>query len=273
MNRNNLYQDTDNSYSQYSDEELYHLAEKYDDSCEEEKALPIFEALANKGNPKAQYMLGFYYNNELGGLEKDIDKALRWYEKSALQGNAEAMNALGDIYLDEDTNLYDTDKAIYWYDKAIERGWYEGYMSLAHCYKDGKGVDQNYQQAYELYMKALEMVDDEDRGFVYYNIGLMFYETEQYTESLYYLLKVDDINDHYLYLHFILGKCYFHGLGTDVNYQEAVKYFNRACKHGISEAYHYLGICYLKGYGVIKDEKFANECFRNVKIREELNNG
>jgi len=36
----------DNSYSQYSDEELYNLALEYDDSCEEEKALPIFEALA-----------------------------------------------------------------------------------------------------------------------------------------------------------------------------------------------------------------------------------
>lgn len=263
----------DNSYSQYSDEELYNLALEYDDSCEEEKALPIFEVLASKGNSKAQYMLGFYYENELGGLEKNIDEAQKWYEKSALQGYGEAMNALGNIYLDEDTNLYDAEKAIYWYEKAIERGWFEGYLSLGECYKDGRGVEQDYQQAYDLYMKALDIVNDEDRGFVYYTIGQLFYETEQYTEALSYLLKVDEIGDEYLDLHFIIGKCYFHGLGTDVNYQEAVNYFKKACKYGCCEAYHYLGTCYLNGYGVAKDENFANECFRNAKIREELNNG
>lgn len=260
----------DNSYSQYSDEELYNLAIEYDESCEEEKAIPIFEALASKGNAKAQCMLGYYYKSELGGLEEDIDEALKWYEKSALQGNGEAMNALGEIYFDEETHLYDTEKAIYWFEKAIERGWFEGYLSLGECYKDGKGVEQDYQQAYDLYMKALDIVNDEDRGFVYYTIGQLFYETKQYTEALSYLLKADEMGDVYLDLHFIIGQCYFHGLGTDVNYQKAVKYFNKACKCGWPEAYHYLGTCYLNGYGVVKDENFANECFRNAEIRNKI---
>ena len=51
-------------------------------------------------------------------------------------------------------------------------------------------------------------------------------------------------------------------------YREAVNYFNKACKYGCCEAYHYLGTCYLNGYGVAKDENFANECFRKCQDME-----
>lgn len=265
MQENRLNQNADTIYSQYSDDELYNLAEEYDESCEEEKALPIYKLLALKGNSKAQFMLGFYYDLELGGLERNVMECIKWYEQSALKGNCEAMNALGDIYIDEDTSFCNTDKAIYWYEKSIESGWFEGYISLGHCYKDGTGVEQDFQKAYDLYMKALSIADDDNKGFVYYHIGKLFFETEQYSEALSYLLKVDEEDDQYIDLHFIIGKCYFDGLGTDVNYQEAVKYMNKACKYGIPEAYQYLGTCYLNGYGVLKDEKFANECFRKYQ--------
>jgi tetratricopeptide (TPR) repeat protein len=50
---------------------------------------------AQKGNPQAQYNLGYsYYYGKNGSIE-DKSIAIDWYEKSAQQGNPKALNALG----------------------------------------------------------------------------------------------------------------------------------------------------------------------------------
>jgi len=45
------------------------------------KAYNIFYALAQQGSPNAQYMVGIYCMEGLG-VEKDYEKALRWFEES-----------------------------------------------------------------------------------------------------------------------------------------------------------------------------------------------
>ena len=41
--------------------------------------------------------LGDYYNFGIH-IERDVNKALKWYEKAAKQGNAIAQSALGKLY-------------------------------------------------------------------------------------------------------------------------------------------------------------------------------
>jgi len=59
-----------------------------------ETAFRILKPLAMRGNADAQLMVGDMYN--LGaGVAQDNSAAIDWYRKSAMQGNAEAIEMLG----------------------------------------------------------------------------------------------------------------------------------------------------------------------------------
>uniref|UniRef100_UPI000B2125D2 tetratricopeptide repeat protein n=1 Tax=Aliarcobacter skirrowii TaxID=28200 RepID=UPI000B2125D2 len=60
-------------------------------------AFIIFEDLASKGDAKAQYNLGFMYDNGYG-VKQDYKKAIEWWEKAATQGYIDAQNNLGVMY-------------------------------------------------------------------------------------------------------------------------------------------------------------------------------
>jgi len=56
-------------------------------------AATLFEPLATKGNANAQYILGYMHYNGLGA-EKNLDKAMQLFKKSASQNNLNAMTAM-----------------------------------------------------------------------------------------------------------------------------------------------------------------------------------
>lgn len=51
---------------------------------------------AEKGNPKAQYMIGTYYQGGIG-LPMDLEKAAYWYGEAAKNGDSEAGEALAEL--------------------------------------------------------------------------------------------------------------------------------------------------------------------------------
>ena len=58
-----------------------------------EEILPI----AEKGDAKAQFNIGFMYHRGKGIAQSD-QAALKWYSRAAEQGNADAQNNLGHMY-------------------------------------------------------------------------------------------------------------------------------------------------------------------------------
>ena len=58
-----------------------------------EAAVRWFVKAAEKGNPKAQYNLGYCYENGIG-IVSNRDEARSWYEKAAEKGNSDAIKAL-----------------------------------------------------------------------------------------------------------------------------------------------------------------------------------
>ena len=60
-------------------------------------AFDLYEKLANQGNAKAQFNLGYMY--DIGqGLPQDYKQAVHWYTKAAEQGYAKAQHNLGILY-------------------------------------------------------------------------------------------------------------------------------------------------------------------------------
>ena len=71
-------------------------------------------------NPKAQFRLGsLYYNGD--GVERNLEKAKYWFEKSAEQGDSDAQRILGLLYwlyYAEEKVDQDMEKGNYWLEKA-----------------------------------------------------------------------------------------------------------------------------------------------------------
>lgn len=91
----------------------FKIAESLFTDCRFDEAFPLLEKLSEQGNAKAMYCIGEYYGYGYGSTEKNKEKALYWWEKSAENGYAVAEMILGceyDIYSEERRMIYNRNK-------------------------------------------------------------------------------------------------------------------------------------------------------------------
>lgn len=121
------------------------------------EAAQSFQALANAGNPMAQYRLGnLYYHGQ--GLQEDEKLALFWWKKAAAHGHAEAMFQLANAYLfgtQAAKFVPDPDReAAIWYFQAASAGHSEAQYHLGLLFLAGKGVIESRQEAARWFRQA-----------------------------------------------------------------------------------------------------------------------
>ncbi len=106
--------------------------------------------LANKGNPVAQYRVGFMYERGIG-TQEDAEKAVNWYKKSVKQGNVDAENRL--TYLEIVSDGYLPELHQNWLSKVkAEAGLNrsEAVFLLAQLYENGIGVKKNLSKSLDM---------------------------------------------------------------------------------------------------------------------------
>lgn len=85
--------------------------------------------------------------DELGDVfERNIE--------AAELGEANAQNALGDMYYEGQSVQRDYEEALKWQRKAAEQGYKGAQCLLAQMYYFGEGVEVNYDEALKWYRKA-----------------------------------------------------------------------------------------------------------------------
>lgn len=105
---------------------------------------------ANFSLDDAMYKIAYCYENGYG-LTKDLDEAIKWYEKSSKNAGFDAKKALYRIYY----NKKDYTKAFDWAKKATnskEDG--EMCFALAEMYSKGYGTGKDLNEAFKYYMKS-----------------------------------------------------------------------------------------------------------------------
>lgn len=102
---------------------------------------------ANQGDADAQNNLGMIYLQGQG-VVKDDKAAFQWFSKAAQQNQADAQNALGVIYEKGYGLPIDTKKAFEWYSKAAEQNHVGAQNNLSFMYAYGIGVKQDLVLAY-----------------------------------------------------------------------------------------------------------------------------
>ncbi len=118
-----------------------------------------FFELAKSGDADAQTMLGEMYLDGINGVAVDHEQAFFWLNKAAAHGDPQAQYLVGFMY---ENGLYVTSnmhRAVKWYKKAAKNGDILAQYNLALIYKEGKGgIRKNMKEAF----RWLQMVQKEE---------------------------------------------------------------------------------------------------------------
>lgn len=219
-------------------------AERIDDHV---TAFNEWKPLAAKGNPAAQYQLGNLYEYGLG-VTQNIQTAIELYTKSARQGNADAMNKLGDILSRSFPGNHE--KAAMWYEKAatkyragIDKGRPEDQYGLGLLYETGRLGKRDYVEALNWLRKAAE------QGYVpaYVEIGAMYSigteaTSEDQVESAKWFRMAAEAGDAKSMSS--LASKYERGEGVPADTTQAAAWYRKSAEHGNRWELNHLGFLY-----------------------------
>ncbi len=110
-----------------------------------------FEYLLKLGTPSSYSNLGYCYYF----FEKNNEKAMEWFQKSAELGHSIAMYNLGVLYHDKK----DYENAIYWYEKSAELGDNNAIGDLSEMYSINKISDEIYETIYNKFKSKYILPD------------------------------------------------------------------------------------------------------------------
>lgn len=122
-------------------------------TAEEEPSKPVLidlalAAAAEDGDPKAQLRLGLAYLNPQGGAEPEPALALKWIQKAADQGYADAQYTLGAMHHAGRGTLQSFPLALKWFELAAQQNHADAQYSLGVMYRTGQAVTVDKSKAY-----------------------------------------------------------------------------------------------------------------------------
>jgi TPR repeat protein len=150
---------------------------------------------------------------------ESYDAAMRWFQKSADLGNADAMMGISWICGNGRGVPQDDNKTLHWLKMSAEHGNADAMWLLGNDYKDGKIVPQDYAEAMRWYKKSADSGSADAMGRI--------------------------------------GDLYEYGLGVPQDYAEAMRWYKKAADLGNAPAMFVIAGFYLFGKGVPMDETQA----------------
>lgn len=160
--------------------------------------------------------------------QSNSDDSLKWFIAAGNHGQTEAMVNAGQMLASgRGVHAPDLSEAAVWFSKAAEGGDPAGMYALAECHLFGKGVPKDPKRAAELLTAASALNNPRAMN--------------------------------------LLGDIYRKGVAgvIEPNFVESVRLFSRAQELGFLDAQGNLGVLYIYGQGVPKDESKAFALFRD----------
>ena len=142
-----------------SAEEMYRKGKEYLDAKNYTEAIKYFRKSAEQGNSEGQNALGFMYFQDGYGVQQDYAESVKWFRKSAEQGDSRGQCNLGLMYRNGYGVPQDNAEAVKWYRKSAEQGNATGQFNLGLMYQYGYGVHKSMSKARHWYQKAADQGD------------------------------------------------------------------------------------------------------------------
>lgn len=169
------------------------------------------------------WLAAVWFSLGLGVPRVGAEIGLPELRSRAESGDADALNALGQIYANGQGVPQDYAQAIGCFRQAVARGHAAAQFNLGVMVEHGRGVPADLATAFMFYLKAAE------QGFAPAQLNV--------------------------------GNMYANGSGTGRDYFEAALWFRQAAALGVAEAQYDLGLACELGRGVAKDEALAQKWY------------
>lgn len=212
------------------------------------QAFSEFLPIANQGDFRSQYYVGYLYLNGLG-IPQDTKEGLNYLQKAVDQNYDMAQSLMAFLYSEGQVVPKDMSKALSLYSSAAIQNNISANLNLGVMYYTGEGVEKNYAKALEYFKKVpvkAKPIVCRYMGDIYLNSSLRDYDkaVENYRISA----SQGDLNSF-----FTLGEIYRKGQGVPKNTSEAFRFYEYAASRNYSPAQYMLGILYANGTGVPRD--------------------
>lgn len=224
------------------------------------EALPLFEELVRRDNPRAMYFMGEYYRFGWAGLAENVEEGFKYHHRGADKGEVLcrlncayeegiseeqkkklifeslpemkrlasagdiiAQDELGDVYYEEIDNEI---AGYYWEKKAVEAGYWQALWSWGDG-AEGEETVNSYEQLYE--------INGDHAGEAAAEIGLTYEGMEDYETANSWYRK--GIEKGYDFAMLYLGMNYLRGHGVPVDKNKAKALLQQAIScHGEAES-------------------------------------
>lgn len=121
-----------------------------------ERALSIWQPLAEDGHAAAQYSLGKLFEQGEGPIKQDFGRAVQWYEAAAEQDLPAAQNNLGLMFAKGRGVAGDVNRAMDLWFEAARQDYPWSQYNLGLAFFQGKGVQANQQEALAWFRRAAD---------------------------------------------------------------------------------------------------------------------
>ena len=129
------------------------------------------KSLAKTGDRTAQFELGGMYHHGIG-TSQSINKAIKWYTRSAEQRHSKAQLSLGMIYFKGKLITQDFEKALYWWKLSAKQKNPISQFMLAMMYYKAAGIKQDFSEAITWFTKAARLGHKEAA----YKLGIIHFK-------------------------------------------------------------------------------------------------
>ena len=245
-------------------------------------AFELFSLAAQKGEILACYNLGIYYEKGIS-CDRDIEKAIDYYSKAAAGDIAPAMYGLGCCYMNKGL----VNDAIYWLEEAASKNFVLAMYTLGRYYYNNKSFseaktwllmasEKNFNHADLLLARIYEDEGNNELVIQHYtkaanngdlwamdNMCSFYIKNRNYEEAVKWLEKAYS-NDFLVVCH-NLADCYYWGNGVQQSYDRAYEIFQKgAVKNGDSNCLYRLAMMTRAGQGCTKDIAKAIEMLKEA---------
>ena len=226
-----------------------------------DKAIKWFQKAAIQNDPEALYNLGAMYQAGQG-VTKDPVKAIYWFKKAAELGNSDAQFVLGMVYKSGENVTQNQATAAKWLQMSAEQGDPEAQFFLGSMYRDGEGVKQSNKESIKWLQKAANQGNDKAQ----YDLGVMYQTGDERIQDdrkavSYYQKAADQDNPD---AQCSLAWMYISGKGIAQDNSKAMYWFEKAANQGQASAQCNLGAAYLLGTDVPQNTEKALEWFQKA---------
>lgn len=233
------------------------------------KAYEYFKIAAEKNHPRANWLIAkMLLKGQIGNKTKDdYKKAYNYLITAEELGSVAAINTLGTIYLNGLGRKKDIDLAIKYFEKAKENDYVYAYNNLGRIYEERK----EYKKAFEHYLFSASLEESwaSNKLGQWYRMGI--YVKKDMKKAFEYYNQALDVPKNILnyWAYFNLAKFFYLEGSYEANIEKdidkAVRYFEYTLD-SIDNSYEQLIYIYIDKYAKTKKDEYLNKINKYLSI-------